>query len=297
MKRLLMVLGIAGLVGTPPAWGWWTNGHYVLTKAAVTALPEGMPAFFRSGAGMVAHLSMDPDVSKNRGTPSLRGAEYPEHFLDREYLDGHDLPGSRYEFIKLCYDAGVRPEKVGLVPYALAEWTERLTVAFAEHRKWPENLAIQQKCLVYAGFLSHYAQDMCQPLHLTIHYNGRIGGDESVAQKGIHSKIDGLIENLKMEPAALAKGQTVTPLEDLMPGILAEFEAGFALVDHVYELGPQIPAGPDENWKPVPEVAAFAADRSREAVRFTASLYLTAWRLSKGIELPGFLNRPPTGQQ
>ena len=47
-----------------------------------------------------------------------------------------------------------------------------LAVAFAEYRKWPDNPMIQHKCFLYAGFLAHYAQDMCQPLHLTINFDG-----------------------------------------------------------------------------------------------------------------------------
>ena len=42
---------------------------------------------------------------------------------------------------------------------------------------------------------------------------------------------------------------------------------------------------------PSPALVDFTNERSREAVRWTASLYLTAWKLSEDIKLPGWLDR------
>jgi len=292
VRCVVAVLGLVLTVTGGSAWGWWPGGHSILTRAAVQALPEDVPAFFRSGAGMVAHGSYDPDVSKNRGTPHLRAAEYAEHFLDLELLKGRELPDDRYAYVALCCELGVKPEKAGFLPYALCEWTERLAVAFAEHRKWPGNPFVQNKCLVYAGFISHYAQDMCQPLHLTIHYDGRIQPDGSKLGKGIHAKVDGIVEYLALDPNDLAGGQKVEPLADLMPGILGQLEAGYSLVDRVYELEAHLPSGEGKAQEPpVPAVVDFATERAREATRFTASLYLTAWRLSEKVSLPGWLDR------
>ena len=290
IKRFaISVLLLAGLCS--PARGWLLEGHHILTLSAVAALPDEVPAFFRQGAKTVAHLSIDPDMGKNRGTPQVRGAEYPEHFLDREMLDVETLPASRYAFVKLCYEHGVSPEKMGFVPYAVNEWTERLAVAFAEFRKWPDNPHIQSKCLVYAGFLAHYAEDMCQPLHLTIHYDGRVVEGGEKLQRGIHQKVDGLVQFLKMEPGDLSRDQDVTPFDDVMSEIMREFEEGFALVDRVYEMGPNIPRYDEENWVPNAEVIAFAKDRARAATRFTARLYLTAWRLSERLEIADYVKR------
>jgi hypothetical protein len=97
------------------------------------------------------------------------------------------------------------------LPYAIAEWTERLSIAFAEHRKYPANPYIQNKCLVYAGFLAHYAQDLCMPLHTTIHHDGRANPDGSTPKTGIHPRVDSLVEKLDMQPAQLAANQRVWP--------------------------------------------------------------------------------------
>lgn len=297
MKRFLFALCIISLVGGNTASGWWGGGHDIVTQAAVKALPEELPEFFRSGIRMIAHCSYDPDMARNRDTPLLRAAEHPEHYLDLELLKGHPLPKTRPEFIQLCAELNIKPEQVGFVPYAVAEWTERLAIAFAEHRQWPKNPFIQHKCTVYAGFVAHYAQDMCQPLHLTIHFNGRIQPDGSTIHKGIHEKVDALIEYLKLDPNDLAQGQKLEPLEDVMGGIGKEFEAGFALVDRVYELADDFPSTRGEQWTPVPEVVDFATERAREATRFTAVLYLTAWELSKEINLPGWLDRSKNNEK
>ena len=292
MKRLSAALACAFVLFGQPCQGWWPKGHGILTRAAVYALPEELPAFFRTGSAAIAHYVFDPDVAKNRGTPLVRGAEHPEHFIDLEYLKGNPLPKGRYEFISLCVKLGVKPERVGFLPYAISEWTERLAVAFAEHRKWPSNPIIQNKCLVYAGFIAHYAQDVCQPLHLTIHYNGRANPDGSSPRTGIHQKVDGLIEFLGFGPEGLARGQKIDAFGDVMEALFDQIDAGRALIDLVYDLEADLP---DMEWgrerKPVASVKQFATERAREAVRFTAALYLTAWRMSEKVELPDWLDR------
>jgi hypothetical protein len=280
----------AALCLAAPAWAWWPAGHTIITKAAVKALPPEVPAFFRSGGGMIGHCAQDPDVAKNRATPNLNDRESPEHFIDSELMQGRPLPATRSEFVQLCAREKIDPQAVGFVPYAIAEWTERLAVAFAEHRKWPQNPYIQQKCLLYAGFLAHYAEDLCMPLHTTIHHDGRARADGSSPRSGIHAKVDSLPEKMKMQPDELAKDQKIEPVTRLMPAIVAEMEASHALVERVYQLEDRLP--PSEGpWTPGPEITAFATERARESARFTASLFLTAWQKSARIQLPPWLER------
>lgn len=287
MRRFCNLLILFSLVCTTPVSAWWGGGHDIVTRASVKALPEEMPEFFRAAGKMIAHCAYDPDISKERSTPHARQAEYGEHYIDVELFGKHPIPEGRDAHLKLCAELGLEPRKVGTLPYALAEWTERLAVAFAEHRKWPNNPMIQYKCFLYAGFLAHYAQDMCQPLHLTIHFDGIVQKDGTRLHAGIHEKVDSAIERLKLDPTALAKAQQVEAVDDLMPAIIEQIKAGFSLVDNVYALA--------EDWKnlkePTPALVDFTNDCAREAVRWTASLYLTAWELSENIKLPGWLDR------
>ena len=268
-----------------PIQAWWGNGHGILTQAAVLAQPQEVPAFFRNGAAQVAHMSFDPDVAKNRAAPHLYDGEFPEHFFDLELLEGADIPDKRHEFIALCSRLGVAPNTVGYAPYSIMEYTERLMVAFAEHRKWPENAMIQAKIFVYAGMLAHYSEDIAQPLHATIHYDGRVVDDGEKLYAGIHERVDSLIERLAMKPTDLARNVTVAPIEgDLAEAVRAQIYESNGRVDRVYELV--------DGLDPVSEQGrALAQERARRAVAFTASLYLTAWQLSEDVRLPGWLSR------
>ncbi len=279
------VWAVALLAWEAPAWGWWAEGHALITRAAVQILPAEMPAFFRQGAEHVARISPEPDAERNQALPHLRSASRGEHFLDLELLAGRPLPAQRYEFIRLCAEAGLDPAQVGTVPYAVVEWTEKLALAFAQHRRWPENTLVQSQCLIAAGQLAHYAEDLCQPLHATVHYDGRALEGGKSPRSGIHEKVDALPEKLQLDPIELAKGQPLATGDSLMPAILAQLHASNALVDSVYALEGEL-----DNLES-PRVRAFAEDRARAAALFTASLYLRAWRLSAAIELPEWLQR------
>ena len=300
------------------AWAWHDKGHEAATGFALAALPDDVPAFFREGGEVVRGAVTEPDMFTKPVAPwELHAAEAQEHFFDIEFLaDGHlTLKATRFEFLEQCYDKQIKPYRVGLAPYAVMEWTHRLTIAFAQHRRWPEDKAIQQKCLLYAGFLAHYAQDLCQPLHTSIHYDGRVAklGDPS-PRSGIHNKVDALpgkldakpddvLKDLKIqplidrtaEPATSATSQPATnpartpnPPSPLLKAILTQIEANHKLVDRVYELEKDLPGMHD----PLPEdshkVRAFALERLRESTRFSASLLLTAWRESEFIEIPAW---------
>ena len=291
MRPFWIVLCTVLMVVGSPARAWWPKGHGILTRAAVKALPQEAPAFLRSGEGMIAHCAVDPDIAKNLGTTYLERARHPTHYFHLERLKGHALPKSRYEFIPLCAELAVRPERVGILPYVVAEWTEQLALVFAEYRKWPDNPFIQSKCLMYAGFVAHYAQEVCQPLNLTVHWNGRIGPDGTSARTRIHEHIDSLIQDLNLDSDDLAQDQKVEPFDDLMAGIWQQVQTGHARVDRVYQLEESLPSAAEKEGEPVPEVVDFAVERAREAVRFTAALYLTAWELSGQIRVPGWIDR------
>jgi hypothetical protein len=78
-----------------------------------------------------------------------------------------------------------------------------------------------------------------------------------------------------------------------MAGIWAEVAASHAPVDRVYELEKDLPAYEAALDANSPS-ARFAADRLRACTRFTASLYLTAWRDSQSIRFPEWHKREAT---
>jgi hypothetical protein len=317
-----MMAAAAVLACCAAAQGWHGKGHYDATMLALRAIKAdaNLPAFFAAGAGTVAHASLDPDNFTRPIAPdALHKAESPEHFfdIDVEPLAGAppadaNFPPDRYAFIDLCYARGVKPNRVGMLPYAVTEWTQRLTVTFAEHRKYPDDPAIRAKCLLSAGMLSHYAADLCQPLHVTIHYDGRCGPDGKIPRSGIHAKVDALLGKLMLDPtsrpgrpapAANApprpaldansplSGVRPAPFGAVLPAVMAEIRRSHALVDRVYELDKQLPAETDP-IAPGSAVEKFTVDRMRAAAGLIASLYMTAWQDSAAIKLPWWYRRP-----
>jgi hypothetical protein len=289
-RSFLAPVALLSFLISTPAFAWFPQGHSIIAEGAVKALPEEMPSWFRKGAGQIAHDAQDPDIQKDRTLPQMTEQEYAEHFIDLEMLKGRPLPPTRREFEALCAELNVKPSDVGEVPYAIAEWTQRLTMAFAEARRYPKNRYIQRKALVYAGILSHYSGDLCMPLHTTVDYDGRLKPDGTSPKSGIHAKVDSLVERLKLQPSDLAKGQTVTPVGDLMPAILAQLAESRTHIDQTYGLESQLPPDKGE-WTPPQPVVDFTTERARTATRFTASLFLTAWEDSAKIKLPSWLVR------
>ena len=285
--RILALVSLAAA-----AFAWHGGGHHMAVLAAVRALPADVPAFFRAGGDTIAHCSLDPDLLNGRATPELAATEAPDHYFHLEVLKGQPPPPMRYDLVAEMERRGVQPRDMGFLPYAVMEWTERLTVAFAEHRKWPENRHIQTKCLVYAGVLGHYTTDLCQPLHTTIHYNGRVQADGTVLFAGIHTKVDGLLEAVVTDPAEATAGLQPEAFENLRAGVIREIDQSHSLVDKVYRLEAVLPNG--KGSKNVPrEVVDFGVERLRESARFTASIYLTAWTDSAKIHMPSWDEREP----
>ncbi|MGB7580995.1 MAG: hypothetical protein WBL85_00920, partial [Sedimentisphaerales bacterium] len=272
---------------------WLAEGHACATKHAIELARGNLPDFFVKGASAAVHCSGDPDVFKiPLESRQLNESESPEHFIDLEMLKGEELPNTRRQFTQLCISNKTTADKVGTVPYAVIEWTQRLTIAFAEHRKWPQNEIIQAKCLIYAGNLAHYAQDLCMPLHTTIHYDGKITYPNLPSPKtGIHLKVDALIGKVPDCNSKPDNNQNqIMPFTDLWAGIINQLKDSHSRISKVYELEADLPKF-DEPIECGSSVAEFASQEYEQTSRFTAQLFLTAWNDSKNVKLPSWDHR------
>jgi hypothetical protein len=285
MRRAVCVVGIAALAlglfaGLTPA--WWVKGHESITEAAAGALPNDVPAFFRAGGKHLAHFAGDPDRWKNRDTPALRTSEEANHYLDLEELEGKPLPpGSRFKGMDLMRSLKKDPVRVGMLPYAIQEGYERLACAFADHRKNPADEAARMKCLVYGGNLAHYTTDAAMPLHTTVNYDGIKQNDGTIKQKGIHAKLDGFPEKFKLTPEEIGRGLDVKPVDDVWKHTLAFLDDSHTHIDKSYEFDA---AGAFDT--PTDASRAFVLDRCRAGAKFTAEVWLAAWRKSEKLPNP-----------
>jgi hypothetical protein len=244
-----------------------------------------LPPFFAQGKAQVLASVSDPDLFREKSVPLLREQESPEHHFDLERLSGAVPPTNRYALVALCAERKLDPAEVGLLPYAVVRWTEALAMSLCEHRQWPSNAAIQAKCLVYAGLLAHYAGDLTHPLHVTAHFDGRMGSDGKVFHTGIHNRADALLQKVppdSVRPLAACPA----PFADLPASVFGEIARAHALVERVYALDSRIPRV--EEPLTDAEVRAFAAERLRAATAFLAALYRTAWERSAVIPYPAW---------
>lgn len=264
-----------------PSQAWWVKGHGTIAEAACLALPDEMPAFFRAAAKQLNHLAGEPDRFKSKGAEFLRVTEAPDHYIDLEEFGGETLPKDRFKAWELAKRRGVTPEKAGFLPYALMENYDKLACAFYDYRKEPDNEAVKMKCLVYAGTLSHYTGDACMPLHSTRDYDGRLGIDGHMKQKGIHAKIDGFPETHGFTAEELGRGYSVNKLSDPWTHLQGVIQESHHNVERCYEI--DIAGGFD---KPTDESRAFIVKHTRRAAQFTAEMWFSAWLKSATMPPP-----------
>jgi hypothetical protein len=278
----------------PATLAWSSKGHRLITSAALDAVElEGLDW---SGSERIAieNAAVQPDLMRPRELPQLRAMEAPRHYLDLELLEGEALPEERWQYVNLLNriaKAGdgkglLRPDgdvtQIGTLPYALVESTQRLAAIFAQLRVRPRDPDLRIMAAHQAGFVAHYAQDLCQPLHTTVHHDGRARRDGSSPRTGIHRQVDSLLQSVSLEALDIADQQ---PLKPLFPAVVQAFVDSHSQVDRVYDLVDEL-ADLDEKGRVDSKLHKFAQERYRRAVSFTADLIRTAWQLSSSVDLP-----------
>jgi hypothetical protein len=283
LGAVLAALLLAGL-GLSPRWrfglvqAWWVIGHGSIAEAAADGLPADMPAFFRAAGKQLNHLAGDPDRWKNPSCKHLRAAEAPDHFIDLEHFGDNPLPPDRWKAIALLQKLKKNPEFTGMLPWAIMENYDRLSVAFYDLRAEPDNPAVRAKCIVYAGILSHLTGDCVMPLHTTKNYDGRPDKDGTLLQKGIHAKIDAFPERHGLTAEAIGRSLKANKLDDVWKHVVEQIHASHKLVPRCYDLDR---AGAFD--KPTRESRDFILERCRTGAQFTMDLWCTAWHRSAGM--------------
>jgi hypothetical protein len=257
------------------------KGHESIAEAAAARLPESVPAFLRAGGKHLAHCSGDPDRWKNPDASHLRAAEAPDHYIDLEDYAGKELPADRYQAVWMLIRLKQRPERTGMLPYAIMEDFDRLCCAFYDYRAQPNNETVRMKCLVYAGNLAHFTGDAVMPLHTTRDYDGKRAADGTVTQRGIHAKIDAFPEKNGLTPEEIARGLEPRQIDDMWAYVLARINESHAHVARCYEL--DAAAAFD---KPTAESRAFILERCRAGAQFTMDLWYNTWLRSAKMRPP-----------
>lgn len=207
----------------PLARAWDYEGHRLVNRVALAALPKDFPAFVRdpANAERVAFLAGEPDRWRNVPDLPLTQANGMDHYLDTEEvtavgLDLAKLPSFRYDFAAQFAAAraahaatlpAIDPAKnrdhtrewPGFLPWAITENFGKLRSAFSYLRVYQElgtaeEITNAQQNIVYImGVMGHYVGDGAQPLHVTMHHHGWVGANPNGYSTwyGIHQWIDG----------------------------------------------------------------------------------------------------------
>lgn len=293
---IALVTGLSfALLACGSLFAWSFEGHRLITRSAISALGPEVP-LNRDRLEIAVEGSVFPDLTRPISLPQLRDVENPQHYINVELLNGRPLPPTRSGYVLLISNLADSSDppwgnewtlgSIGVLPYVLVEATQRLASVFRQLRVAPDDERLLGLVLHYAGVLSHYSGDLCQPLHTTIHHNGRSRPDGSLSQTGLHDRVDRLFETARLDNRPLTTGVRVDAYEDLFAEVLAELALSNSLVDRVYELEPAIElvSAPGNATR---ELERFVDDRLLASVRFTANLIQTAWVLSEAVELPG----------
>lgn len=285
IRTLALILTLAAAL---PALAWGEQGHYIVNEAATTALPADMPHFFYKAFPELIWLGYDPDRWKGGG-PSVDAVNNPDHFLDYEFVEGLELPSSRYEYIDLLYTSGrlrkhgIENDKPGFVPWRIAELAQKLQVEF---RNWrfsqpgsTEQAIIERDIIHLAGVLGHYVGDSANPHHATWNYNGWVEPNPHGYPNdcGTHSRFESqfvsrAVDVKDVNPKVPAK---TTLHADYFQVGLQSIKDSNALVEKLYEIDRD---GAFDPFDPTPEVGLdFATDRLAVGATLLRDLWWSAW--------------------
>lgn len=290
--RALLIAFCSFVAATPYAHAWGNEGHRLVNRLAVNALPADVPAFLRSDAALaeIEYLGPEPDRWRSPSEPELNAAQAPEHFIDLELADAlGPLPRNRLDFEGKVFATGQQPEKIGLQPWETIEIWERLKASLREYRhlsaEGQTTAPVEQAVLFYTGWLGHYVADGAQPLHTTIQYNGWVGPDPHgyTTAHSIHWQFEGPFVGANIHAAQVEPKMTPAhPIAgDVFSAYLAYLRDSATHVETVYQLekrGGFIGAGSDESRE-------FAAARLAAGASMLRDMIYTAW-LDSALPVP-----------
>lgn len=306
--RCLIAWALLPLLSVQPAFAWGSDGHRIINRLAAASLPRSVPEFLRSPAALDAmeYYGPEPDRWKSPLEPELSAAGSPEHYIDLERADliGGPLPRRRYDFIRaLAFaqkthpDLPLSPEKVGLQPYAVSEYYERMETAMRVFRSLlaaRKNTGPAEAEIVFtAGILGHFVADGSMPLHTTVQYNGWTGDNPYgyTTEHTIHAQFESTFVAANVKPA-----RDVAPLippphllaGDIFDNYVRYLRRSNTLVEETYRIektggfsGSGTPAG-----------RSFTNERLAAGATELRDLIYTAWTRSAAPHTAPFSEAP-----
>jgi hypothetical protein len=277
----------AGMMVYSSAFGWGVWGHTHINRGAVFALPGEMGMFFYNHIDYITEESTVPDIRKYTLNDKAEG---PRHYIDLEkyaYTTSATMPGALSEAEKQFTRDSL--ERYGILPWYMADMTEKLTEAFKKKRK--------AEILLIAADLGHYAADAHMPLHTTFNHNGQLTG-----QQGIHAFWESQLPELFGKNYNLYTGEAHY-IKDVRGTLWTVIDSSYALINAVlsteaklkkdnpeekqYEIGADGKPKKNKYNQPVhtyqyaqayhDQLNGMVEKQMRAAIILTANLWYTAW--------------------
>ena len=287
---------------------WGATGHRLIGRAALEALPSGLPAFLYTPEAVeaVGELAREPDRWKASGKVHDTTRD-PAHFVDVDdagAIEGgpplNALPPTRSEYDVALAAVHSDSFHAGYLPYSIVDGWEQLEHDFAlwrietaaiavekdsEHKAWMERDLKRRETLTLAdlGEWAHYVGDGSQPMHVSVHHNGwgAYPNPNGYTQGKIHAYFEGaFVRDNVIESAVLAAMPAAQPCPATSEAAISActvqyLTATVAMVDPLYALQKAGGfAGAD------PRGVAFATQRVAAGAAEVRDLILSAWTAS-----------------
>ncbi|GAB4405654.1 MAG: hypothetical protein OHK0039_06850 [Bacteroidia bacterium] len=291
---LRSVLALALLAATLPAQGWGFWAHQRINRLAVFTLPPEMLALYKANIEYLTEHAVDPDKRRY----AVDG-EAARHYIDIDRYGTWPFPD-----LPRDWDSAVAAftedtlQAYGIVPYHLPRAVYQLKAAF--------EAGDLERILKVSADLGHYVGDAHVPLHTTENYNGQLTG-----QKGIHGFWESRLPELFATQYDFFVGRSFY-VDDIHAAawtfVLDSHRALDSVLGFERELNAAFPPdrkyGYESRGNVVMRVysrdyAAAYHDRldgmverrMQQAIRFTGSLWYTAWKLADSPDLAPLLDR------
>ena len=183
MRIRIVALAIAAAVMcAAPAAAWERKGHEMVNYLAAKGLAGRVPAFLTTTQATFEIRYLGPEMDRLKGSgESWDSDNDPGHYIDLRddgtvagvvRLDA--LPDSAAAYDEALRAANTNEYRQGYLPYSILDGWEQLREDFAYWRvdKGEARAIDQQLILRDLGTWGHFVADACQPLHVTVHFNG-----------------------------------------------------------------------------------------------------------------------------
>ncbi len=290
-RTRLRVAAVALAVMVPTSLAAWGDaGHRLIGLTAAQKLPSDMPAFFRNASQQLAYLNPEPDRWKanveRRLDPALEGGTSPDHYIDMDLVDTAVLRAAlaaphRWAYADSLRPAGVAPNTMGLLPFAIIEQVQRLRTDFRLWRIAPDSTVrtwIEQRIIDDAGILGHFVADGSNPHHTTKHHNGWVGDNPKgyTTDNRFHGRFETAFVQAHIKAPDILGAMThdAQVFPNVRGAVLSYLATTFGQLDHLYQLDKATAFQPETS---TPDQRAFASARMAAGAEMLRDLWYTAW--------------------